>query len=87
MSLSKFIEQKNRTANLFGGTVFDVNNINQESANKLYYQLDSNMSPENLCCDGELSTKQVAQRSKLFTGAVADLDSLGFVRPDNLWCI
>jgi hypothetical protein len=38
------------------------------------------MSPENLCCDGEISAAQVRRRRTLFTGAFNELQNYAAIR-------
>jgi hypothetical protein len=38
--------------------------------------LDSDLSPENLTCDGELSRAEIVQRHRVLTAAAAELARL-----------
>lgn len=78
-NLTKYVEDINRWAAIFGeGRDIDVNNLNEELAHKLFQRLEGDLSPENLCCDGELSISQVRRKAKMLHGAVADLKWLGY---------
>lgn len=85
--LKTFIENHNRFAKLFGDRTFDLTTLTQDDANKLFYKIDSEMSPENLHCDGEITAAQARQKARVFMGAAAQLDALGFQRPADLYCI
>lgn len=41
-----------------------------------YGNLESDLSPENLCCDGELPMAEVRKRSRLFNAAKDELEAL-----------
>ncbi len=47
-------------------------------ADKLFWSLETDMSPENLCCDGELSVAETNKKLKYFDTVVAELKALGF---------
>jgi len=85
--LTKFLEQENQMRSWFNKPALDINALTQADATALYQKLDGNMSPENLHCDGEISAAEARRRAKMFTGAAADLDRMGFVRPADLYCI
>jgi len=87
MSLKTFLNQENPIAKMFGDEVIDINDITTKQAKSLFYKLDGNMSPENLHMDGEISASQARARAKVFMGAVADLEKLGFAKPADVWCI
>jgi hypothetical protein len=76
-NLSKFVENENRMAEYFGGKVIDINAITDEDAQKLWNRLDSNLSPENLTCDGELRGAKLRARYNYFKGAMKELKTLG----------
>jgi hypothetical protein len=53
-NLTAFIAQQNFHVSLFGGKQLDVKNLSTADRASLLDALDSALSPENLCCDGEL---------------------------------
>lgn len=81
MSLKKFIAQENRVAELWGKgnwTVFPaVADLTPEHKKELANRLLSALSPENLCCDGELRGAKLRAKSILLNTAKADLEALG----------
>jgi hypothetical protein len=72
--LQKYIDQKNRWNAIFKGKQYEINTANgrQEVANSL----DSDLSPENLTCDGELPRSQVQAKYRTLTAAANELKRL-----------
>lgn len=52
--LTQYVEQKNFWRTHFGKPAIDPANISPREARELLDALDNELSPENLCCDGEL---------------------------------
>ena len=73
-ALQKYIDQKNRWNSIFKGKQYEIQTAKgrQEVANCL----DSDLSPENLCCDGELSRSQVLTKQRALTSVVKELQKL-----------
>ena len=73
-ALQKYIDQKNRWNSIFKGKQYEIQTAKgrQEIANSL----DSDLSPENLCCDGELSRSQVLTKHRELTSVVKELQKL-----------
>ncbi len=67
-NLQTYIDQKNAWGNIFGkpGIAFP---LDQKTVDSLARSLDSDLSPENLHCDGEISQRE-AQRKYNFYGRV-----------------
>ena len=67
-NLQSYIDQKNAWSNIFGkpGITFP---LDQKTVDSLARSLDSDLSPENLHCDGEISQRE-AQRTYNFYGRV-----------------
>jgi len=79
--LKKFIKDHNAFEAIFpGGGTYpeDPKQLTNEHAQKIFGRLDSNLSPEALTSDGEASRAQIKSRHTLYTGAIKDLESLGF---------
>lgn len=68
-SLKAYVEQKNRWNAIFGGRALVIGQDNQRIAR----MIDSELSPENLTCDGELSSSQVNAKYRQLTAAARDL--------------
>jgi hypothetical protein len=73
-ALQKYIDQKNRWNAIFKGKQYEIQTAEgrQEVAN----MLDSDLSPENLTCDGELSRSQVLTKQRALTQAAKELQKL-----------
>ena len=71
-SLQKYLDQKNQWNAIFGGKPMMIGQDNQRIAD----MIDSELSPENLTCDGELSRSQVQARYRQLTAAAQELRSL-----------
>ena len=73
-ALQKYIDQKNRWNAIFKGKQYEIQTAQgrQEIANCL----DSELSPENLTCDGELSRSQVLSKQRALNSVVKELQKL-----------
>ena len=82
-NLQAVIEEENAVAEMCGCSndeLLSLETLTEDQAQRLWRQLESNLSPENLTCDGELSHSQVARRFKLYTAAQKELLSTGKVK-------
>lgn len=70
--LQKYLDRKNQWNAIFGGRALVIGQDNQRIAD----MIDSELSPENLTCDGELSRSQVNARYRELTGAAEELRRL-----------
>ena len=72
--LKQYVEQKNRFNAIFAGRAYDLSSSadRQLVANAL----DSDLSPENLTCDGELPRAQVRTRAAFLQKAASQLVKL-----------
>ena len=71
-NLQKYLDQKNQWNAIFGGKPMVIGQDNQRIAE----MIDSDLSPENLTCDGELPRSQVNARYRELTGAAEELRRL-----------
>ena len=71
-SLQKYLDQKNQWNSIFGGKPLVIGQDNQRIAD----MIDSDLSPENLTCDGELPRSQVQARFRQLNAAAQELRSL-----------
>ena len=73
-ALQKYIDQKNKWNKMFKGKEYEIQTLKgrQEVADCL----DSDLSPENLTCDGELSRSQVNVKYNSLTKAAKELQKL-----------
>lgn len=77
-ALELYIDQVNFTAKIFGGNVLDINTLTQADVDSLCDKINSDLSPENLTCDGELSRSQVQARFDMLAGSIKELHAMGF---------
>lgn len=75
-NLTAFVAQRNFHARLFGGKQLDVQRLTATDHAELRDALESALSPENLCCDGELRGKALQQKSRMLNGAMRELQAL-----------
>jgi len=73
-ALQKYIDQKNQWNAIFNGTQYEV--ASAEGRKRVAQAIDSDLSPENLSCDGELPRSQVQARYRALTAAATDLVKL-----------
>ena len=83
--LKNYVDQRNRVSALFGeDEKINIANINQHDANRLFDLIECDLSPENLCCDGELSFAAVQRKATVLNGARAELAAMGFEHTEEL---
>lgn len=72
--LNALVEQENKWSTILGKKPLDLNSAKdrQEIAEIIDYRL----SPENLCCDGELSSIEVNRRYRQLSRAAEQLRNL-----------
>lgn len=75
-NLATYIAQHNFHAAFFGGKRLDINRLTAEDRATLRAALDNELSPENLCCDGELQGRALQQKSRMLNGAMRELRAL-----------
>ena len=74
MSLTAYVDRKNSFAKIFGSRQLSLQNAADRQS--IADSIDSDLSPENLTCDGELSRSQVQARYKTLTQAAKELQKL-----------
>jgi hypothetical protein len=74
MSLTAYVDRKNAFAKIFGSRQLSLQNAADRQS--IADSIDSDLSPENLTCDGELSRSQVQARYKTLTQAAKELRKL-----------
>ena len=72
--LNAYLTQKNEWRAIFGDKPLSLKSPFDRQI--IAGNLDSDLSPENLSCDGELAGNQVRSRYNLLTKAVAQLKKL-----------
>jgi len=84
-ALQEVIDHQNFFAKLTNKTEMDINSLSDTDANELYHSIDGHMSPENLHCDGEISIAQARTKARMYMGAVAQLEKMGFAMPEDVY--
>jgi hypothetical protein len=72
--LKQYVEQKNRFNAIFAGRAYDLGSSADRQL--VATALDSDLSPENLTCDGELPRAQVKTRAAFLQRAAGQLMEL-----------
>jgi hypothetical protein len=73
-ALQAYIDQKNKWQKLFKGPQYEIQTAKGRQV--VAACLDSDLSPENLTCDGELSRAEIVRRHKTLTAAATELARL-----------
>jgi hypothetical protein len=70
-SLKAYVDQKNAGNAIFKGRQLDIND--PADRQRIASMIDSDLSPENLTCDGELSRSAVNAKYRQLQAAAKDL--------------
>jgi hypothetical protein len=73
-ALTQYLDRKNSFAKIFGQKELSLQNASDRK--RIAESIDSDLSPENLTCDGELPRSQVQARYKQLTTAAKELIKL-----------
>jgi len=73
-TLEAYVEQKNTWARIWGGKPLSL--LNAADRQKIADSIDSDMSPENLTCDGELPPAMVREKMRRLTRCAEELLSI-----------
>jgi hypothetical protein len=73
-ALQAYIDQKNKWNKLFKGKQYEIQTA--QGRQEVADCLDSDLSPENLTCDGELSRSQVLTKQRALVAVVKELQKL-----------
>jgi len=73
-NLNAYIQKQNSWNAIFKGEQFEVKTA--EGRRRVAQRIDSDLSPENLTCDGELPRSQVQARYRQLTAAARELIAL-----------
>lgn len=71
--LDDYLFKKNFMASVFGGRTYDVYSLSGMDIDYLLQDLDNELSPENLSCDGELQGKALAMKKDALENAMKEL--------------
>jgi hypothetical protein len=73
-TLEQYVDGINRWGKLFGNAPLSL--LNAKDRQSIADRIDSDLSPENLTCDGELPRSQVQARYKMLTRCAQELQSI-----------
>lgn len=73
-TLQALINQKNQWNAIFKGEQFEI--ATAKGRQRVAAMIDSDLSPENLTCDGELPRSQVQAKHRTLTAAAKELVKL-----------
>ena len=73
-TLEQYVENKNRWRLIF--TQKPLSLLNKQDRQSIANSIDSELSPENLTCDGELRGAQVQQKFRYLTRCAEELLSI-----------
>jgi hypothetical protein len=73
-TIEQYVDQKNSWGALFGNKPLSL--LNAKDRQTVAESIDSDLSPENLTCDGELRGPAVQARYKMLTRAAQELASI-----------
>lgn len=73
-TLEAYVEELNRWGSIFGSRPMSL--LNPQDRQKIAGHIDSQLSPENLTCDGELSRSQINARYSRLTRCAEELKSI-----------
>ena len=73
-TIEQYVERKNSFAKLFGTKPLSL--LNAKDRQAIADSLDSDLSPENLTCDGEVRGAQLQAKYRFLTRAAQELQSI-----------
>ena len=75
--LERFVEEANiwRNFSKKPKPKLDVYGLSEDDLRELKESVDCKLSPENLCCDGELSRAEVDRKYRYLTSVMKEIDN------------
>jgi len=73
-NITAYLERKNKLAKLFKQRVLSLDSAADRA--RIADDIENELSPENLTCDGELPAAQVRQRAKFLNAAAKELAAI-----------
>jgi hypothetical protein len=74
--LTKYIETKNWVRRMFKDPELDANNLTPTQVRELLDQIETDLSPEILTCDGELRGAKLRSKQNMLLGAQKELEKM-----------
>ena len=78
-ALQQYLVHMNLVRTLHGVDVIDINNMSERDVMDIAAQLENDISPENLSCDGELERVAIMIKKQYYDQVIADLASGGHI--------
>lgn len=72
-NLRRYVEQKNFWVRFRNQSPMDASALTPTQIRDLFESLQCDLSPENLCCDGELRGVALKRKSAMLNGALREL--------------
>jgi hypothetical protein len=76
--LTEYVQTRNAFAKIFGKPVINLSKITKTDIQNLMDDLENDLSPENLTCDGELSGARLVQKANKLKAAYSELQTLSY---------
>jgi hypothetical protein len=76
-NLKTYIEQQNVWRGYANFPLFDIKNLSANDVTELASSLSSDLSPENLHCDGEITIAQARAKYSFYTKVAMELNKTG----------
>jgi hypothetical protein len=73
-TLEQYVDQKNRWGAIFGSKPLSL--LNSQDRQAIADSLDSDLSPENVSCDGEIQGRALIQKRNYLIRAARELHSI-----------
>jgi hypothetical protein len=73
-TLEQYVDQKNSWGKIFGSKPLSL--LNAKDRQAIASSIDSDLSPENLTCDGEVRGAQLQAKYRFLTRAAQELQSI-----------
>jgi len=72
-NLEAYVEQKNFWNRIAKRPLIDAANLTRFQIQEMYESIQCDLSPENLCCDGELRGAALRKKTAMLNGALREL--------------
>ena len=76
LNLKQYVDQKNFWNRIAKRPLMDAESLTREQIVYLLDCLECDLSPENLCCDGELRGAALRKKERMLHGAKRELEAM-----------
>lgn len=73
-NLKQYVAQKNLWAGFMKRPLLDAERLTRVQVRELLDSIECDLSPENLCCDGELRGAALQKKARMLNGAKRELE-------------